>query len=61
MGGVAPVEVAELEGGEFECTIGSDELVQARLMINQRRINGTPTKSKSGKLKSSYLSLSSSI
>ena len=44
--GVAPVEVAELEGGEFECTMGSDELVQALLMINQRRINGTPHKIK---------------
>ena len=46
------MEVAELDGGEFECTMGSDELVQALLMINQRRINGTPTKSKSEKLKS---------
>ena len=47
--GVASVEVAELEGGEFECTMSSDELVQALLMINQRRINETPPQNQSQK------------
>ena len=39
--GVKPVQVLGLEGGEFECTMSSDEQVQALLIVNQRQIDGT--------------------
>ena len=40
--GVTPLEVKALGEGEFECTMGSDEKMEALLAINMRVIQGTP-------------------